>query len=1112
MTTANRPGLDALAYRVGAHATFLETMKARLSGFWLDVPREEFGPDGRRLVDRIYPLRGLTTRESDDPAIALLDAWAMVGDVLTFYQERIANEGYLRTATERRSVLELVRLIAYALRPGVSASVYFALTLEKDHAIVLKPNELRTQSVPGPGELPQTFENSEALDARAAWNTLKPRMTRPQTEKSISSGDSPRLFLKGLSANLKPNDPLIIDFAGDRQFVRVKEVKPDAAADRTLVTLQRWPGAEAPRGMASPEAIADGARGELGIIAAHYLGEEADRIGLSRRTVIYRNVRGHLEELQPLLAEDAPFPAMMERLGDETLPNLTAELEGIEDRPQNATRRAWLESLIAELNDVATRASALRAEALAMEFTHAAPIDAGRDLGVGAGVAKGAQGDQFTNVVTELVKPPSVPPASARQLKRSVDGAFQGKADTGIQLAGAFQEKLRESLPVAVASAKVTPDVGIKVYALRAKAALFGHNAARQPVPVRGDDHTPPRFTLSDPPTIKNTWGSLVAPNGELTVAALDAVYDQITPGGLVAIEHPHGTGSRIVAVRTVAQTQQTTMEVVSLAIKVSVLTLENAWLDFAETRKAVEDSVFLRGVTVYAQSEELPLAEEPIDAPICGSNDASDSDALIELDALYSGLQAGRWLVVSGERTDIQVPDPDNPNQKVSVTGVKSSELVMLAEVVQKVPEAEQVGQPGSGYYGYGPPPVLGEKLHTFIRLATKLEYRYKRDTVTIYGNVVKANHGETRNEVLGGGDATKPFQSFTLRQPPLTYVASPTPAGAESTLKVFVNDVQWRETDTLAGLAPADRKFITRTDDEGKTTVVFGNGEHGARLPTGAENIRAIYRNGIGKAGNVRAGQISLLLTRPLGVKEVINPLRASGGADKEGRDLARKNAPLTVTALDRLVSTEDYADFARTFAGIGKSVAARFSDGRRELVHVTIAGADNIPIDESSDLFRHLTQALRRFGDPFQPFKVELRELKFLVISARVRILPDYLWDPVVANIRAKLLDTFSFERRELGQDALLSEVVSAIQSVRGVAYVDVDVFGGAPEKKVDGAQRRLLTPEEILEEVRKLTTPAPRVPVNLAGFEGGVIRPAQLAYLTPDVPETLILNQI
>jgi hypothetical protein len=68
------------------------------------------------------PLSALTTRDLDDPAIAMLDAWAVALDVLSFYQERIANEGYLRTSTERRSIVELARAIGYELRPGLAAS------------------------------------------------------------------------------------------------------------------------------------------------------------------------------------------------------------------------------------------------------------------------------------------------------------------------------------------------------------------------------------------------------------------------------------------------------------------------------------------------------------------------------------------------------------------------------------------------------------------------------------------------------------------------------------------------------------------------------------------------------------------------------------------------------------------------------------------------------------------------------------------------------------------------------------------------------------------------------------------------------------------------------
>ncbi|HEY6890732.1 MAG TPA: hypothetical protein VI300_23210, partial [Solirubrobacter sp.] len=67
----NRPGLDQLAYRIGTHPAVLRRL---LRG----VAVQGAGSDLERL----------TTRALDDPAIGLLDAFAAVADVLTFYQER----------------------------------------------------------------------------------------------------------------------------------------------------------------------------------------------------------------------------------------------------------------------------------------------------------------------------------------------------------------------------------------------------------------------------------------------------------------------------------------------------------------------------------------------------------------------------------------------------------------------------------------------------------------------------------------------------------------------------------------------------------------------------------------------------------------------------------------------------------------------------------------------------------------------------------------------------------------------------------------------------------------------------------------------------------------
>ena len=82
------------------------------------------------LSDPDFPaLVALRTHDSSDFTIALLDAWAVALDIVTFYQERFANEAFLRTAVDQRSVFELARLVGYVPSPGVSASAVLAFTL-----------------------------------------------------------------------------------------------------------------------------------------------------------------------------------------------------------------------------------------------------------------------------------------------------------------------------------------------------------------------------------------------------------------------------------------------------------------------------------------------------------------------------------------------------------------------------------------------------------------------------------------------------------------------------------------------------------------------------------------------------------------------------------------------------------------------------------------------------------------------------------------------------------------------------------------------------------------------------------------------------------------------
>ena len=138
----------------------------------------------RRAIGRRIELGGLTTREADDPSITLLDAAATVLDVLAFYGELIANESYLRTATERRSVGELARAIGYELGPGVAASTMLAFSIDPPPgtpADVIVPAGTTAQKIPGPDGRSAAYETTADVIARKELNELRLRQLVPTT-------------------------------------------------------------------------------------------------------------------------------------------------------------------------------------------------------------------------------------------------------------------------------------------------------------------------------------------------------------------------------------------------------------------------------------------------------------------------------------------------------------------------------------------------------------------------------------------------------------------------------------------------------------------------------------------------------------------------------------------------------------------------------------------------------------------------------------------------------------------------------------------------------------------------------------------------------------------
>jgi predicted phage baseplate assembly protein len=261
---------------------------------------------------------------------------------------------------------------------------------------------------------------------------------------------------------------------------------------------------------------------------------------------------------------------------------------------------------------------------------------------------------------------------------------------------------------------------------------------------------------------------------------------------------------------------------------------------------------------------------------------------------------------------------------------------------------------------------------------------------------------------------------------------------------LEIRVNNLLWKEVDYFLDHAPDERIYITRRDNAGNTTVIFGDGITGARLPGGSQNIKARYRKGIGTAGLVAANQLSQLMTKPLGVKSAVNPIAPAGAEDPENLDAARNNAGLMIRALDRIVSLQDYEDFAMAFAGIDKALASwTWLNGKRQ-VFITVAGSNGQAVKKSEDLYSKLVTAIKNAGNSRVAVWLETYSPRFFRISAGIIPKPEFLPAEILASVERNLRTTFSFEKRRFAQPVTYSEVVACIQQTEGVVAVDMDAL--------------------------------------------------------------------
>jgi hypothetical protein len=886
---SNPAGLTSIRYRVGDYPAFRHALLLARSG--------------ETALAEWHPADG-------DLGLQMLEWWAYLADVLTFYNERIIQEGFLRTAVFPEDVRRIIRLLGYRPRPGIGATGVVAALTDSTQPFVL-PRGFAIEGASAPGQPSQIFELDDDVPIGTLGRRLPSSAGFTRVPDRIGTFPSPR-DARGFLLNAVPARPRV----GPELRIRagatftvaldgvVTTVKPD---DMFIVIRKDWNGVSYEGMPTDPGPLLPG----LPDPGPAPPGPTEFVLAMARSVKPVWDARGHaITELEGLSAHDLDLAALRQ-----------------DYRVLRATKQAhlWLYHV---RYPGSTDPSLLISSGVAQFFERIVdPLG----IFVGGGLSSSPAQDPRVLAGTATTDPP--PPRGSAHLESITRGInagdpvlfeqrlqapVEGGARTGI--AGLFDQIMK-------AVGIEPPD--------RLPAALANMRAPiAQLVKVTG--YSEEIWYANAPQMDRIGQGPPTGPPGSSMLGSL-------TGGAEGPIPIPHS----------------------------KITFAPNPFLDVM-----ARGDEGLKSIVVHYAWQEIGQIVDP---------DLKDPATTVEVPPA-PGIP----------------PDVPIPVLIVDATGTKGAR-----------------GRLGRSET------VPGEPLLPPMRALVNLLPISRGETVPL--------------EILGSGDSTLVGQEFVLRRSPLTYFSDHGPGsfnGYRSTLRVRVDGIEWREVPSFYDQSPDARVFVTREDDEQKTHVRFGDGENGARLPAGTNNVVARYRVGSG-AAVPPTGTLTSILRPQSGLQAIVNPVPIGGGADPDPPEQIRRYAPRSVLTFGRAVSGDDYETVAAQTPGVRRARVYWSWDGpsQRSVVKVFV-GDDAAAVAAAR-------AALQAVADPNRPVLVELAAPVYPDLSFTVEVDPAYDAESVGAALDAALgdpqLQPFGSEVVQVGQTVYDSHIYDACLRVPGVTAV-------------------------------------------------------------------------
>lgn len=266
------------------------------------------------------------------------------------------------------------------------------------------------------------------------------------------------------------------------------------------------------------------------------------------------------------------------------------------------------------------------------------------------------------------------------------------------------------------------------------------------------------------------------------------------------------------------------------------------------------------------------------------------------------------------------------------------------------------------------------------------------------------------------------------------------------ENTIKVFVNNSEWTEIDSLINASSNSTRYLHRRLDEETHQFIFGDNSNG-KIPTAGETIKISFLKGGGSRGNISANKIVKTYTIPSSlngrINSLTNPVESAGGRNPDSIERIRSLAIRLPRLNNRLVSTQDIVTFAESYDGVARANVTPHIN--YPIIQIIPNGGGNPSNNLKNDVKAAVDEII------VTGYKVGVINPKYVTVTLELTVYTDpnydqndistYVNSQITSLLNPLTLNSEGEWIRNFGESILISEIYDLLINYPGILSVDV-----------------------------------------------------------------------